>query len=99
MRSTPRGAICNDISDVIDKIGWGPYQQMCFVLCGLDCFVDGAEVLVVSAIIASISEEWELSAFARGSVASLIFLGALVGAAMAGQLADTLGRRPVIVGS
>jgi len=99
MRSTPRGAICNDISDVIDKIGWGQYQRMCFVLCGLDCFVDGAEVLVVSAIIASISEEWELSAFARGSVASLIFLGALMGAAMAGQLADTLGRRPVIVGS
>mmetsp|Transcript_31603 Transcript_31603/g.69225 ORF Transcript_31603/g.69225 Transcript_31603/m.69225 type:complete len:502 (-) Transcript_31603:26-1531(-) len=88
-----------DVSGAIEKIGFGNYQRVAWVVCGFDCFVDGAEVLVAAVIASSVGAEWGASHIVRALLVSSSFVGAMLGAAAAGGagLADVYGRRPVML--
>ncbi|APU22655.1 sugar porter family MFS transporter [Actinoalloteichus sp. GBA129-24] len=56
-------------------------------------FLFGYDTGVVSGALLFIRQEFELSSFEQGSVVSVLLIGAIVGALVAGRTADRLGRR------
>ncbi|POX37043.1 MFS transporter [Streptomyces sp. Ru73] len=57
----------------------------------------GYDTGVISGALLTIESDFGLSAFGSGVVVSSILVGAMAGAAAAGNLADRYGRRPVLV--
>jgi len=69
------------------------------VLCWLIVVYDGYDLIVYGATLPSMLAEpgWNLTPATAGTIGSLAFLGMLIGALGAGNLADRLGRRRTIV--
>lgn len=69
------------------------------VLCWLIVVFDGYDLIVYGATLPSMLAEpgWGLTPTTAGTIGSLAFLGMLVGALGAGNLADRLGRRRTIL--
>lgn len=57
----------------------------------------GYDTGVISGALPFIEEDFSLSPFSEGLVVSALLIGAMVGAGFAGRLADTLGRRRVVL--
>lgn len=57
----------------------------------------GYDTGVISGALLTIEEDFGLSSFSSGVVVSSILVGAMAGAAVAGNLSDRYGRRPVLV--
>ncbi|WP_052863182.1 sugar porter family MFS transporter [Streptomyces niger] len=57
----------------------------------------GYDTGVISGALLTIESDFGLTAFGSGVVVSAILVGAMAGAAVAGNLADRYGRRPVLV--
>lgn len=58
---------------------------------------DGYDLSVLGVVIPVLHEEWGISVATLGMVASLTLVGSLIGAFLAGVLADKLGRKKVLV--
>jgi len=86
--STPR---CYD--DVIDEIGFGPFQRKLMVICGIGWAADAMEVLLIAFVLPAIIKEWGLSAAQAGLLGTAIFLGMLGGAWFWGTISDYIGRK------
>lgn len=86
--STPR---CYD--DVIDEIGFGPFQRKLMVICGIGWAADAMEVLLIAFVLPAIIKEWGLSAARAGLLGTAIFLGMLGGAWFWGTISDYIGRK------
>ncbi|ACM28727.1 MFS transporter [Rhizobium rhizogenes] len=71
------------------------------VLCGLLILFDGYDLIVYGAVVPALLNEpgWGLTPVTAGRAASLTLFGMLLGALVAGTLADKIGRRHVIIGS
>jgi AAHS family benzoate transporter-like MFS transporter len=69
-------------------------------LCWLIVVFDGYDLIVYGTTIPALLDEraWELTPATVGTIGSLAFAGMLVGALLAGNLADRLGRRRTILG-
>jgi len=57
----------------------------------------GYDTGVISGALLAIESDFRLSSFSSGVVVSSILVGAMIGAAAAGNLSDRYGRRPVLV--
>ncbi|MES5047247.1 aromatic acid/H+ symport family MFS transporter [Rhizobium nepotum] len=70
-------------------------------LCGLLILFDGYDLIVYGAVVPALLGEpgWGLTPGMAGRAASLTLFGMLLGALIAGTLADRIGRRKVIIGS
>jgi len=86
-----------DVNTVVDDIGVGTFQWVQLFLIGGIWLADGAEILVSSSIIGALSDIWGLSYITRGFMMSAIFLGVFLGGVLGGNLADIVGRRPMIL--
>lgn len=69
-------------------------------LCWVIVLFDGYDLIVYGTVLPELFEEpgWGLTKSTAGLLGSLAFLGMLVGAVLAGTLADHLGRRRTILG-
>ena len=67
------------------------------LLCWILVVFDGYDLIVYGTTLPHLQAEWGLSAGAAGFVGSLAFAGMMVGALVAGYLADHLGRRNTIL--
>jgi sugar porter (SP) family MFS transporter len=59
----------------------------------------GYNTVIISAILVSLPKAWGLGTMHQGLVVSGVLLGAIVGATASGKMADSLGRRDVILGT
>ncbi|MEN3149647.1 aromatic acid/H+ symport family MFS transporter [Neorhizobium sp. IRAMC:178] len=75
--------------------------NMIIALCGLLILFDGYDLIVYGAVAPSLLREgsWALTPGMVGRAASITLFGMLLGALIAGTLADRIGRRKVIIGS
>lgn len=85
------------LQDVIEHIGMGWAQIRISLVGGCVWLADGAELLLIGTVTRALSEEWKLSAWERGSVVSVVFIGILMGNASSGPLGDHFGRRQPIL--
>ena len=68
-----------------------------FVFGALGGLLFGYDTGVISGAILFIKKDFDLSPFLEGAVVAVLLLGALVGAATAGPLADRIGRRRLLL--
>jgi putative MFS transporter len=81
------------LDDVVDRIGFGPFQRRLLLVCGVTWAADAAELLAIGFALPGVREDFGLSTGQAGLVAAAAFLGMLVGAAFWGTVADRIGRR------
>lgn len=72
---------------------------MAVLVCWLLVVFDGYDLIVYGTVQSSLLEEtdWGLNAASMGTVGSMAFVGMLIGALLAGRIADALGRRRTIL--
>mmetsp|Transcript_58744 Transcript_58744/g.157041 ORF Transcript_58744/g.157041 Transcript_58744/m.157041 type:complete len:482 (-) Transcript_58744:131-1576(-) len=87
------------LSDVLDDLGMGLFQAKSLTLGGSVYFTAAAEIVIVGAVAVTVAKEFNLAPWQRGTLVSIIFIGALLGNLASGTLGDTFGRRvPILIG-
>mmetsp|Transcript_66711 Transcript_66711/g.145477 ORF Transcript_66711/g.145477 Transcript_66711/m.145477 type:complete len:492 (+) Transcript_66711:85-1560(+) len=87
------------VPEIIDRLGFGLAQVRAVLLGGGVWLADGAELLLISTVTRAVSEEWGLTAYERGMVVTMVFVGILAGNMASGPLGDTFGRKQLIIAS
>lgn len=67
------------------------------VIAWLFVVFDGYDLIVYGTVATVLSEEWGLNSTQVGTVGSLAFVGMMIGALVAGRLADGIGRKRAII--
>ncbi len=75
----------------------GRLQIVAVTLCILLFALDGFDVLSISFAAPGIAEEWAIDRAALGLVLSMELLGMIAGSLLLGDIADRIGRRPLIL--
>lgn len=88
-----------DVAAVIDRSRLGGFQIRLFVLCALCLIMDGFDVQVIGFLAPEITRDWQVTSAALTPVFAAGNLGVLIGAMVFTMAADTIGRRPVLLGS
>ncbi|WER50248.1 MFS transporter [Cupriavidus sp. WKF15] len=79
----------------LERLPFSGYHKLIFFIIAIAFFFDSVDLATMTFILGSIKQEFGLSTAMTGLVASASFIGMVVGAALAGLLADRFGRRPV----
>lgn len=82
-----------EVQDAIDRIGFGRFQRRLLLVCGVTWAADAAELLAMGFALPGIREDFGLSAWQGGLIASSTFFGMLIGATFWGTISDRIGRR------
>lgn len=81
------------VQEAIDRIGFGRFQRRLLLVCGVTWAADAAELLAMGFALPGIREDFGLSAWQGGMIASSTFFGMLLGATFWGTISDRIGRR------
>ena len=79
----------------LERLPFSGYHKLIFIIIAVAFFFDSVDLATMTFVLGSIKKEFGLSTATAGLVASSSFFGMVIGAAMAGLLADRFGRRPV----
>ena len=88
----------NDPRKIIDQSPMGVRQTLAVLMCVLLFALDGFDVLSISFASPGIAKDWGIDRAALGVVLSMELIGMAVGSIVLGNVADRVGRRPVIIG-
>ena len=88
-----------NISEVVDNSKLGGFQIGIFLLCGACLIMDGFDVQAISFVAPAIVQQWKIPISQLGPVFSAALLGLFFGAVVFSQVADKIGRRPVLIGT
>jgi MFS family permease len=80
------------VAGIIEQIGWGLYQKLSFVVCGMAWSTIMMYGCLVSITIKEAGKEWSLSSFEEGMVATGNTFGIFVGSAVWGHVGGLYGR-------
>lgn len=98
MSAPPSGSgTIRDICARLERLPGSGWQRKVLVLLGVATFFEGFDQLLVAYTMPLIKVEWRLAPFELGLVATTGSVGMLLGALLAGVLADRLGRIRVVV--
>ncbi len=85
------------VDKVMADVGTGPFQRRLLGIFGLVWAADAMQVLAVGFTAASIAATFSLSVPEALQTGTVFFLGMLIGASVFGRLADSLGRRNILI--
>lgn len=88
----------HDPQEILAQSPMGWLQISAVVLCVLLNALDGFDVLAISFAAPGIADEWGIDRAALGIVLSMELIGMSVGSILLGNIADRVGRRPIILG-
>lgn len=74
-----------------------PFQYILLAICGLVSTSEEMDVISMSFILPSAQCDLDLNTQTKGWLNSIIFIGMMVGAYVWGSIADTVGRRKVLI--
>ncbi len=81
------------IQERLDSLPLRGFHYRLVILCGLGWLFDAMDALLIGLAMPVLADEWGLSNVQRGHLLTAHMIGMLVGAAVAGRLADRLGRQ------
>jgi MFS family permease len=81
------------VDDALEKAGYGKFQHLLMVLCGMCWAADGCEAVLLSFLIPTIQDKWNLADGVAGTLGATGFLGVFIGAQIWGVISDKYGRR------
>ncbi|MDP5008766.1 MAG: MFS transporter [Glaciimonas sp.] len=79
----------------LERLPISGYHKLIFIIIALAFFFDSVDLGMMTFVLGSIKTEFGLSTEAAGLLASMSFVGMVLGAAVSGMLADRFGRKPV----
>lgn len=86
-----------DFEQAIELTGYGKFHYLLLAICGLVSTSEEMDVISMSFILPSAQCDLDLNTQTKGWLNSIIFIGMMVGAYVWGSIADTLGRRKVLI--
>lgn len=86
-----------DFEQAIELTGYGKFHYLLLAICGLVSTSEEMDVISMSFILPSAQCDLNLNTQTKGWLNSIIFIGMMVGAYVWGSIADTLGRRKVLI--
>jgi benzoate transport len=84
------------VAEISDGMGLTKYTWKVVILVGLVILFDGFDNKIPSYTMTQISKDWGLSGVETGMISSWGGIGLLIGALVAGALADRIGRRKAL---
>lgn len=83
----------------LDRVGLNRFHWRLLVVAGLGWMFDAMDVILIAFLLTPIKTEFGLDGTQTGFVLSAGFVGMFLGAAIAGRLADRIGRKRVFQGT
>ncbi len=87
------------VTDSINAQPMSPAQIRAVLVCVFLVALDGFDVLAIAFAAPGIAKEWQLSEGVLGWVVTMELIGMAIGSIFLGNLADRVGRRPVLLAS
>lgn len=87
------------VAQAVDSAGYGAYQKKLTALAAVLWMADSMEVSLLSFLYACVGSSFNLSSYEADLLVSIVFAGEMVGAVIAGPVADAIGRRPTSLAS
>lgn len=81
------------VDEAINKLGFGPFQILLSVFCGLLWLADAMEFMLLSILSPAVKCQWDLSGPEEAAITSVVFAGSLLGGLFWGVICDIIGRR------
>lgn len=86
-----------DFERAIELTGYGKFHYILLAVCGFVSTSEEMDVISMSFILPSAQCDLQLNTHTKGWLNSIIFIGMMVGAYAWGSVADTLGRKKVLI--
>lgn len=81
----------------IEMCGYGKFHYILLAICGLVSTSEEMDVISMSFILPSAQCDLNLNTETKGWLNSIIFIGMMVGAYFWGSIADSMGRKKVLI--
>ncbi|XP_052862694.1 synaptic vesicle glycoprotein 2C-like [Anopheles cruzii] len=86
-----------DFEQAIELTGYGRFHYILLAICGLVSTSEEMDVISMSFILPSAQCDLDLNTQSKGWLNSIIFIGMMLGAYVWGSVADSLGRKKVLI--
>ena len=89
--------VTTNAEQFIEKTKFNKFHLMLLFWGIVLMIFDGFDLVIYGAVVPSIMEDWEISAFQAGRFGSYALFGMMLGALIFGTLADIIGRKNIIL--